>query len=184
MLAVSKPAHQPNTAVTRRSLPNMLKSAENRRKLPKELMSLDTTARHRQNARTRLAALREKKPRTKAAQIRALWPDIKAVLDKGHSLKTVCDCLLADGIVITVHTLGSYITRIRRKSLRGEILTSSPIEDPEESPKEKQNVGPLTATVKVAVDKSSDPLANVRARLGKRTGFDYRPELADPKELI
>jgi len=50
-----------------------------------------------QNARTRLAALREKKPRTKSAQVRALWPEIKAALDKGHSLKTVCDCLEADG---------------------------------------------------------------------------------------
>jgi hypothetical protein len=82
MLAVSKLADLPNTAETRRNLPNMLKSVENRRKLPKGPMSIDTPAAHRQNARTRLAALREKKPRTKAAQVRALWPDIKGLYQR------------------------------------------------------------------------------------------------------
>lgn len=45
------------------------------------------------SARTRLAGLREKKPPNKAAQIRALWPEIKAALDEGHSLKAVCIAL-------------------------------------------------------------------------------------------
>jgi hypothetical protein len=44
MLAVSKLADLPNTAETRRNLPNMLKSVENRRKLPKGPMSIDTPA--------------------------------------------------------------------------------------------------------------------------------------------
>ena len=138
----------------------------------------------RENARSRLAALGEKKPRTKAAQIRALWPDIKAVLAKGHSLKTVCDCLEADGIAISIQTLGSYITRIRRKSLRGKTLGSAPTRDFGGSPEKKQNTHRPPASFEQAANKSSDPLANVRARLGKRSGFDYRPELADPKELI
>ena len=138
----------------------------------------------RENARSRLAALGEKKPRTKAAQIRALWPDIKAVLAKGHSLKTVCDCLEADGIAISIQTLGSYITRIRRKSLRGEFAASVPSQDFGGRPEKKQNIDRAPATVEQAADKSTDPLANVRAKLGKRAGFDYRPELADPKELI
>lgn len=30
----------------------------------------------------------------------------------------------------------------------------------------------------------SDPLENYRRRLTRRPAFDYRPELADPKELI
>lgn len=71
----------------------------------------------RQNARARLAALREEKPVKKAAQIRALWPEIKVALDTGHSLKTVCNCLEADGIIVTVQTLGSYLTRMRRKAV-------------------------------------------------------------------
>jgi hypothetical protein len=42
---------------------------------------------------------------------------IKAALGRGHSLKSVCDCLAGDGIRISVQTLGSYITRMRRKTL-------------------------------------------------------------------
>jgi hypothetical protein len=43
-----------------------------------------------------------------------------------------------------------------------------------------------TAAVSTAGTSRSlvDPLANIRERLAKRTGFDYRPELADPKKLI
>jgi len=134
-----------------------------------------------ENARTRLAALREKKPRSKSAQVRALWPEIKAALDKGHSLKTVCDCLEADGIAITVQTLGSYITRIRR---RPPPITRGPLaHDPEDNSKKEQGVAPPAARNRKAAQ-PSDPLANVRNRLGKRPGFDYRPELADPKKLI
>lgn len=60
-----------------------------------------------QIARARVAAFREKKTPTKAAQIRALWPDIEAALDAGHSPKGACECLEADGISITVPALGS-----------------------------------------------------------------------------
>jgi hypothetical protein len=134
----------------------------------------------RENARTRLAALREKKPRTKSAQVRALWPEIKAVLDKGHSLKTVCDCLEADGIAITVQTLGSYITRIRKRALPIEVGSEQRVEEGAKS--ERRDAPPVASNAKAA--KPSDPLANVRDRLGKRSGFDYRPELADAKDLI
>jgi hypothetical protein len=130
-----------------------------------------------QNTRARLAALREKKPQTKAAQIRALWPDIKAALDAGHSLKSVCECLEADGINITVPALGSYITRMRRKSppVRASLPPATIA-----SAKQRNDPGKLAETP----DPKRDPLANIRERQEKRPAFDYRPELADPKELI
>jgi hypothetical protein len=134
-----------------------------------------------QNARGRLAALREKKPPTKAAQIQALWPDINAALDAGHSLKSVCECLEADGINITVPALGSYITRIRRKSLKLAAPTPTAAI---ESATLRNYPGELAETADPKRNKSFDPLANIRERQGKRSGFDYRPELADPKELI
>jgi hypothetical protein len=134
-----------------------------------------------QNARARLAALREKKPPTKAAQIRALWPDIKAALDAGHSLKSVCECLEADGINITVPALGSYITRMRKKPL--SVL--APLPPTAVASATRQNdPGKLAETADPKHEKSFDPLANIRERQGKRPAFDYRPELADPKELI
>jgi hypothetical protein len=135
-----------------------------------------------QSARARLAALREKNAPTKAAQIRALWPEIKAALDKGHSLKTVSNCLEADGIKITVQTLGSYITRMRRKIVALE--TALPSTASEASRVAHAPAMPTTPRATSMPEKSTDPLANVRERQQKRSAFDYRPELADPKDLI
>ncbi|MFZ0592637.1 MAG: hypothetical protein WAM39_19420 [Bryobacteraceae bacterium] len=136
---------------------------------------------HQQNARARLAALREKKTPKKAAQSRALWPEIKAVLDNGHTLKAVCDCLAEDGIDITVQTLGSYITRMRRKSVPLEAAAGSGSASFVESTLPDTEAERITTSKRT---KSSDPLANVRDRQGRRSAFDYRPELADPNELI
>jgi hypothetical protein len=139
-----------------------------------------STTRTTENARTRLAALREKKPPSKAAQIRALWPEIRTALDNGHSLQAVCDCLAADGIAVSVQSLGSYIGRIRRDSGKRESVTPSPaLADP----------GSMRAVERVAVlpvrdERSNDPLANVKQRQAKRPTFDYKPELADAKDLI
>jgi len=91
-------------------------------------------ARPPQNARTRLAALREKEPPTKAAQIRSLWPEIRTALDNGHSLKAVCECLAADGIIVSVQSLGSYVARSGRN--RFGLLRSIPqVRPPPPSPR-------------------------------------------------
>lgn len=129
------------------------------------------------NAQSRLAALGEKKPRTKAAQLRLLWPEIKTALDKGHTLKAVCECLEADGLKMSIYTLGSYVARMRRSSPE----TAQPLA-----------AVPILSTLGVGEGKrsereqerSADPLANVRKSQAKRPAFDYRPELADPDKLI
>lgn len=133
-------------------------------------------------ARARLAALREKKPPTKAAQIRALWPDIKAALDNGHTLQSVRECLEADGINVDTRSLAVYVSRIRRASAANSDVRSLPSANAERFERErgKPAIEPATSTAK----QSADPLANVRERQRKRSAFDYRPELADPKELI
>lgn len=169
-----------------RKLPKLLKSAELCRKLAKGPKKVEPGSqnpqRNQQSARARLAALREKKAPTKAAQIRALWPEIKAALDNGHSLKSVCDCLEGDGIKITVQTLGSYITRMRRNLATLE--TALPGTTSEASKIARTPAAPTTRRSTSAAEKSADPLANLRERQRKRSAFDYRPELADPKDLI
>ena len=139
----------------------------------------------RENARTRLAALREKKPPTKAAQIRSLWPEIKAALDSGHSLQDIAECLAADGIAVNVRSLSVYFGRLRNNPTAtkeptrpshtasgGNVMIPSSSGESQNSSADENPKG------------SRDPLANVRERQKKRPGFDYRPELADPKELI
>jgi hypothetical protein len=135
-------------------------------------------------ARSRLAALGEKKPRSKAAQFRSLWPEIKVALDNGHTLKAICECLEAGGLEMSIYTLGSYIARMRRSStalLAAPAASSGPdhtiaadtigIQDPK-------------ADASVGHQNRPDPLANLRKSEGKRPAFDYRPELADPDKLI
>ena len=133
-------------------------------------------------ARARLAALRAKKAPTKAAQIRALWPDIKAALDNGHNLQNVCECLEADGINLTPRSLASYVSRIRKSPARVHGAISSPPANREKAMPEEGSRKPGMADT--TPRQSTDPLANVRERQGKRSAFDYRPELADPKQLI
>jgi len=135
-------------------------------------------------ARTRLAALREKKPARKSAQIRAVWPDIKAALDSGHSLKAVCECLEGTGVTVTVPALAVYIGRIRKKDREvdrasapvsaGGLRDASVALGDQTDPK----------TTRSGTRHSADPLANVRESGANNRPFDYRPELADPTKLI
>ena len=138
----------------------------------------------RDNARTRLAALSEKKPPTKAAQIRRLWPDINAALDNGHSLKTISECLAADGITVSFRELSVYVGRLRKKSSDAANLQPHIHAATRDGIVSTAAPKPTTPSVESSEQRPRDPLANVREGQRKRSGFDYRPELADPKELI
>ena len=66
--------------------------------------------------RSRLAQRRAGKPTTKAGQFWALWPEIKAALDQGQSIRTIQAWLEQDAdLVLTVSTLTSYISRSRQR---------------------------------------------------------------------
>ncbi|MBV8820412.1 MAG: hypothetical protein JO022_18775 [Acidobacteriaceae bacterium] len=66
--------------------------------------------------RNRIAHRRAKKPDTKAGQIWALWPEIKAALDDGQSFKSICHWLQEDaGIAVSLPSLRSYVSRSRRR---------------------------------------------------------------------
>jgi hypothetical protein len=65
--------------------------------------------------RNRLTAKREEKPRTKAGQIRALWPQIEAALADGQSISSIRDWLEEEGVVVSRATLSSYKKRFLRK---------------------------------------------------------------------
>jgi len=135
-------------------------------------------------ARTRLAALREKKPERKSAQIRAVWPDIKAALDNGHSLKAVCECLEAAGVTVTVPALAVYIGRIRKKD-REITRVPAPVRAVGTNDSSTAlGVRTDTKTAGTGTRHAADPLANVRESGANIRSFDYRPELADPTKLI
>src|ERR1039457_4279620 len=84
--------------------------------------------------RHRLAQRRGKKPATKAGQIRALWPEIQTAIADGQSLASIRQWLGEDGgVVVTVQSLGSYLTRIRRKEKAKPISPAQPASQPTSS---------------------------------------------------
>ena len=112
--------------------------------------------------RHRLAQRRGNKPDTKSGQIRALWPEIRAAIAEGQSLKTIRQWLEEEGgVVVTVQSLGSYLTRIRRN----EQLNPVP---------------PVAPTSPVGLTESKA----VPAPQKKQHRFEYPPGPPDESKLI
>jgi hypothetical protein len=123
------------------------------------------------NARDRLAQRRAEKPLTKAGQIWALWPEIKACLDSGQSHRTVRQWLEEDaGLVLSERAFAVYVSRSRRKEaaqriavatevfFRAQDRSSPPQPQPTEQPKE------LPADERTNVDPASQTLKTLRKR--------------------
>ena len=139
----------------------------------------------------RLRARVGEKPRTKVGQIRQAWPEIKTLLDAGHSLKDVWAWVNEIGIRIGYARLSHYIGQLRlrehdsaltRKDLSviprygseqhlPNIRPLQPLPDPRNTP-----IIPL-------IRAENDPIANVRDREERPTGFQYNPE-PEKKKLI
>jgi hypothetical protein len=132
-----------------------------------------------------LAALRtqaQKKPRTKAGQVRQAWPEIHHLLAAGHSLKDVWIWLKEIGIVIPYTRLSEYVNQLRRAEPNPSQLRS-----------QAAIIVPVTTVAAPMVDDARtdnqppkrDPLANVRRSEANRPGFHYRPAVPeDEKDLI
>jgi hypothetical protein len=120
--------------------------------------------------RNRLAQRRGKKAATKAGQLRALWPEIRAAIADGQSLATIHQWLEEEGgIVVTVQSLGSYLTRIRRKEWANPVpVTPTPV--------------PPTVRAKPPV--VSNPRTEVPESATRKRGFEYPPGPPDESQLI
>ena len=135
---------------------------------------------------TRLRARKGEKPRTKAGQVRQAWPDIKALFDAGHSLKDIWIWLNEIAIEIGYARLSHYTGQLKRRdqaAARAEKVSATP-----------DGVGdgrlPLASTEEAAPESRTqaestpdDPLANIREREDRRSGFQYNSE-PDIKKLI
>jgi hypothetical protein len=100
------------------------------------------------------------------------WPEIKAALEAGHSLKTVWERLQADGIEIRYNRLSEYVARLRRCHLVPETAasvhtTATPYVG------KNQSASQVTLNDKATGQVPGDPAANLRDRLGGTRGFDF-----------
>ena len=128
----------------------------------------------------RLRALARKKPRTKAGQVRQAWPEIRNLLDAGHTLKDVCAWLNESGLEIGYARLSHYVNQIRRA--QPAVLERAPHADTPEAIECAASPKPEQAD---SGRNKRDPLANIRTSEAKRPGFHYRPATpADEKDLI
>jgi hypothetical protein len=120
--------------------------------------------------RLRLAQRRGKKPATKSGQIRALWPEIRTAIADGQSLASIRQWLEEEGgVIVTVQSLGSYLTRIRRKE-KGTAVTPTPPLDQR-----------LTEAKLPAAPSSRE---NFQESAKKKHGFEYPPGPPDESKLI
>ena len=138
---------------------------------------------------TQLRARIAEKPRTKAGQIRQAWPDIKALFNAGHSLKDIWMWLNEIGIEIGYARLSHYTGQLKRRDQTAALADVVPafVEHPGISDGTLSGISEAASReIWVTHEKlptSDDPLANVREREDRRTGFQYNSE-PDVKKLI
>jgi len=119
--------------------------------------------------RHRLAERRGKKPATKAGQIRALWPEIRAAINDGQSLASIRQWLEEEGgVIVTVQSLGSYLTRIRRKELARPVAPTL-----QATPTSAETAFPVP-----------NPAAKPPESAKQRRAFEYPPGPPDESKLI
>jgi hypothetical protein len=123
--------------------------------------------------RNRLAQRRTKKPDTKAGQIWAVWPEIKAALDEGQSFKSVCQWLNDDAeLSVSISSLRSYISRSRRKeaALRKAEAESAFLRA---AMPQAQKDSALSKPAEQP-ERPGDPMAGALPALNKNKRFDIR----------
>lgn len=120
--------------------------------------------------RLRLAQRRGKKPATKSGQIRALWPEIRTAIADGQSLASIRQWLEEEGgVIVTVQSLGSYLTRIRRKEMAKAAASTPLIAQP---------------LVEAKLPLAPNSPSNLQDRAKKKHGFEYPPGPPDESKLI
>lgn len=124
--------------------------------------------------RARIQARGNGRPTLKARQIRALWPEIRAALVNGQTLRTIRRWLEEEGVAISYGTFTSYVSRLR------SMEKANPVIRPQV---EKLPDCKATEVVQLQGEKPVDPLKNVRERNANRPGFDYPPGV-DEESLI
>lgn len=108
----------------------------------------------------------KEKPRTKAGQVRQAWPQIRDLLEHGHSLKDIWQWLTEAGVEIGYARLSDYVCQLKRR----ENMATSRI----------NNEPSIDA---VAQPAASRPLAQFLEREKRKAGFAFDPD-RKPEDLI
>lgn len=130
---------------------------------------------------SRLRARLREKPRTKAGQVRQVWPDIRDLLAAGHTLKDIWTWLNDIGLQIGYARLSHYVgeLKLRDQAAQAQFVTRVSTQTAA-APYSSARLTPQSTPTR---GRGPDPLANIVERESKRPGFNYHEE-PDPKKLI
>jgi len=128
----------------------------------------------------RLKTLQDAEPAKLSKLIGILWPDIRAAISHGHTLKFISNRLQEVGIPISYHQLVVYVGRLRRTD------AIEPFETARGPERTGQILKPSEKTVFNECEGATrDPLANIKDRLiHNRPGFNFDDRPPDKKKLI
>lgn len=135
----------------------------------------------------RLKALQGEPPKTLIARTRLAWPDIRAALNGGHSLKAVHQRLTEAGIKISYRRLSEYVGRLRREEKRFGLppkVAGKARGGPNSSADDKISRIEAPEERRSAQSATADPLADFRERTAKTKTFEFEPGPPDESKLI
>jgi len=149
------------------------------------MRTLDCTERGGSNCEhldlNRLRARLLERPRTKAGQVRQVWPDIRNLLAAGHTLKDIWNWLNEIGLQIGYARLSHYVGELRLRDQAAQVQFATRVVTPTvAAPRSRVKSAPQPTSTH---NRGCDPLANIVERESKRPGFNYNEE-PDPKKLI
>jgi hypothetical protein len=127
----------------------------------------------------RFRLLAQTKPRTKAGQVRQVWPEIRGALAAGHRLKDIRTWLSEIGIEIGYARLSDYVGQLKRREAVPSPARSNSETRNSVSPREKTTVSHRSERSGAG----SDPLSNLQEHERRPALFDFNPE-PDAKKLI
>jgi hypothetical protein len=127
----------------------------------------------------RFRLLTQTKPRTKAGQVRQVWPEIRVALAAGHRLKDIRTWLNDIGIEIGYARLSDYVGQLKRRDAVPAPVPAVSETRNSVAPREKTSVSHRSARSGAG----SDPLTNLQEHERKPALFDFNPE-PDAKKLI
>lgn len=110
-----------------------------------------------------VGSLREENPARFVSLVRLAWPDIKAALERGHSIKVIHERFLKSGVRISYRLFAMYVGQLRRENS----------ERPQKSAPDISTEGAMTREYPSAPNADREPYIAL-VRVPKRRLFSAR----------
>lgn len=142
-------------------------------------------------------ALSQENPKRFLSLMREGWPEIKAAIDQGHTLKVIHQRLVEGGVRITYRCFTMYVRRLRKESTssgeeprKEHTITAIPSEKLEDPAIIAPDVTTATSLMEESQpdskleDAANDPYETIRKHLDRKPpGFHWDEDVPDTSKL-